>query len=314
MQKRLNLWIYSGLIFLFFLQTAVHGAEWYREYESGLELMKKGQYQEAIPKLQAAISQKSDEGINIKFYGMKFGDYVPHYLLGRAYFFRKDYGAALAEFQISEEQGAIFRKPELSKNLRELKTVAAAQTATARLPEHQTPSPGITTPVPTPVTEPVEKTSDRAQTSTEKIEDEPKSQQSQEKPAPPAPTLASKEPPRAKTSVPEPQVPELKRQEPISDPAKTRMHEGAMKYFEGDYDGAIEILSSVLKSTPDSVSAHFLLGCSYASKFLLTGSEDLQQKAASSFRKAKQINPQYSARDNPYISPLILRMFEHAGA
>ena len=60
-------------------------AEWYKDYESAMELMDKGQTAAAIPKLQSAIRQKNEEGANIKFYGMKFGDYFPHFYLGMAY-------------------------------------------------------------------------------------------------------------------------------------------------------------------------------------------------------------------------------------
>lgn len=310
MQKPWNHWIYSGLILFLFFQSVGDCAEWYREYEIGLDLMKKGDYEEAIPRLRAAISRKPEEGINIKFYGMKFGDYVPHYLLGRAYFFLKNYEAALSAFQISEEQGAIFRKPELSKNLRELKTVAAAQQAAAQLPDQRQKLPPMTAPVPAPVSEPVDRPADNTQTAdtakdrTETPDALELRQQSQQ--SLPVPTVS-------KTAPPVKEIPTIQRQENPADPIRMKVQSGAIKYFEGDYDGAIQILSGILRTKPNSVSAHFLIGCSYASKFLLTGSQEMKEKVTSAFQRAKQINPHYSAKDNPYISPAVLRMFEQSG-
>ena len=100
-----------------------------------MDLIKKGQNVDAIPKLQAAISQKNEEGSNIKFYGMKFGDYFPHYYLGMAYFSQKNYEAAIREFEISERNGAIQRKSDLYAKMNSVRTLARRKSASRQNPK-----------------------------------------------------------------------------------------------------------------------------------------------------------------------------------
>src|SRR5437764_1310675 len=115
------------LLILFVNFVPVVFAEWYKDYESAMDLIKKNQFDAAVPKLQSAISQKPDEGNNIKFYGMKFGDYFPHYYLGLAYFNSKDYPAAMKQFEASERYGAVQKKSDLAGRLASMKTLAQAQ-------------------------------------------------------------------------------------------------------------------------------------------------------------------------------------------
>ena len=70
-----------GSLLLFLLCIPVF-AEWQKDYENAMDLIKKNQWEAAIPKLQSAIRDKNEEGSNIKFYGMKFNDYFPHFYLG----------------------------------------------------------------------------------------------------------------------------------------------------------------------------------------------------------------------------------------
>src|SRR3990172_2139105 len=85
-----------GLLLLFVLVSAASVfAEWYKDYEEGVSQINKGNWTAAIPRLRAAIAENEEEGLNIKFYGMKFGDYFPHFYLGMAYFYTGDYPAAL---------------------------------------------------------------------------------------------------------------------------------------------------------------------------------------------------------------------------
>src|SRR5688500_13669706 len=109
------------LLALFVILTAipVSAAVWYKDYVTAIDLIRKGRYGEEIPRLHSGISQKGQEGLNIKFYGMKFDDYVPHYYLGRAYFQQKNYDAALRELDISLSQGEIQRNRGLFQNLTE---------------------------------------------------------------------------------------------------------------------------------------------------------------------------------------------------
>lgn len=290
-------WLAGALCLL--LLPALAQAEWYKDYESAMDMIKKGQNSEAIPRLQAAISQKNDEGSNIKFYGMKFADYFPHYYLGLAYFSQKNYEAAVREFEISEKTGAIQRKRDLYDKMNSVRTLAKAQLSISKEPVIATNNPPVIT---VPVIPPPEETKKEVQPEEKKVTE----LQVQKQPV---------------TTTPESKTPEVKKEErpPVVAPpidagaeaAKVMMKNGARKYFEGDYDSAINYLSSALEVNSKEPSAHFLLGCAYASKYLLTGSQngDLLKSASAAFQKLKKLNPNYQPRNKAYFSPAVLDLY-----
>ena len=55
------------LIVLLLLVSSPLYAEWHKDYESAIEMLDTGNFNGAIPKLQAAVRQKNEEGANIKF-------------------------------------------------------------------------------------------------------------------------------------------------------------------------------------------------------------------------------------------------------
>lgn len=279
------------------LLPSLAGAEWYKDYESAMDLIKKGLNVEAIPKLQAAISQKNTEGGNIKFYGMKFGDYFPHYYLGMAYFSQKNYEAAVREFEISESNGAIQRKSDLYSKMNSVRTLARAQISIKTQPEIAQNNPPVTIPVTPPPqeTKPEEK----------KITD----LQVQKPPVTTTPTENT-----TTTQIKKEEKPPVIAAPPVdagAEAVKLMLKSGARKYFEGDYDGAISSLASALEVNPNEASAHFMLGCAYASKYLLSGSEnkDFFKNASSAFQKLKKINPGYKPRNKAYFSPAVLDLY-----
>lgn len=275
---------------LLLLLPSLAGAEWYKEYESAMDLIKKGQNVEAMPKLQAAISQKNAEGSNIKFYGMKFGDYFPHYYLGMAYFSQKNYEAAVREFEISESNGAIQRKSDLYSKMNSVRTLARAQISIKTQPEITQNNPPVTIPITPPPqeTKPEEK----------KITD----LQVQKPPVTTTPEVKKEEKPPVIATPPV---------DAGAETVKLMLKNGARKYFEGDYDGAISYLASAVEVNPNEASAHFMLGCAYASKYLLSGSENKEffKNASSAFQKLKKINPGYRPRNKNYFSPAVLDLY-----
>src|SRR5574341_1552141 len=112
---------------LLVLAVPIASAEWYKDYEEAIQFIKKRQCSDAIPLLISAVKEKKEEGTGIKFYGMNFGDYYPHYYLGSCYFQLTSYSAALAELETSENQGQIQRKKDLWNQLNQMKAVARAQ-------------------------------------------------------------------------------------------------------------------------------------------------------------------------------------------
>jgi len=282
--------------------VSIAAAEWYKDYEAGLEHIKKGRYGEAVPRLQSAIAQKHQEGLNIKFYGMKFDDYFPHYYLGKAYFLQKNYQSALKEFDISSSQGEIQRNRNLFQNLSELRTLASTQIGLNR------PGPVIPEKKPEPI-EPV-----KPEKQPEPIEPEPKPLKPEKKPEP---EDAIREQPKVDPVIkPEPEKPFPALPEPTQEElnlqrTKTMIKEGARRYFQGDYDSAISSFSNALQLTPEDASAQFLLGCSFAAKYLLSGSSDQKsfQKASAAFQRIRRLSPNHPLTKSPLISPAVREMY-----
>lgn len=279
-------------------------AEWQKDYETAMDMIKKNQWDAAIPKLQASIKDKSDEGSNIKFYGMKFGDYFPHFYLGWAYFNLKNYDAALSEFQKSEKYGAIQRKGDLGQKMESMKALSRAQLVAS--------NPTVTPPVVEPPVKQVTK-------------NEPPPEEKKKEPEVVPPVVEEKKVPDATRVVPEtkePDKPVPQEQKPPvvvippvdvdAENTKFAIRTGARRYFEGDYDGAIYLLNTALETNSANAAAQFLLGCSYASKYLLSGSQDNEflRNASTAFQKTKQINPSYRVKNRNIFSPAVLALFD----
>jgi tetratricopeptide (TPR) repeat protein len=298
-------------VLLLFVLTSAASAEWYKDYEAAMDLMKKGRTEEAISRLQSAIAQKDQEGLNIKFYGMKFDDYLPHYFLGKAYFSQKNYAAALSQFEASIRQGQIQRNQGLFQNLNEMQTLAKAQiNPVTPVPEREKPKP--VTPEqekPKPVIPEQEKPKP---VTPEPPKVEPKKPDSE--PAVRVPEPAKNEPeltPKPTEIQPAPTPEEL-----ILQKTKLMVKDGARKYFQGDFDSAISSFSTALQMTPGEFSAQFLLGCSYAAKYLLSGSQDKDSfdRATVAFRQSRKMNSNHPLTKSDFISPAIREIYQKSGA
>lgn len=286
--------VYRLLVVVFFIITGAHPlfAEWYKDYESAMDLIKKNDFDNAAPKLKSAISQKNEEGANIKFYGMKFADYFPHYYLGFCYFNQKDYPSAMREFEQSERYGAIQKKSDLSAKLTNLKSLAMAQLAVKAPPTVAENNPPVQPPVVV------------------------QQQQQQNTTQPPPLTVQNQKPVEIVKPLTgkqqNPVVPPVEKPVNIdAEAAKVMIKKGAQKYFEGDYDGAISLLSSAIEASPNSASTYFLLGCSYAARYLLSGSTSQEdfKNASQAFQKIRELDPNYHLRNRSYFSPAILEIY-----
>lgn len=319
-------WLSTTVVVLCVLLASPVFAEWYKDYEAAMDLMDKGQNAAAIPKLQSAIRQKNEEGANIKFYGMKFGDYFPHFYLGMAYNSQGNYSGAVQEFETSEQQGAIQKKKAFFDRLSTTKTLAKANLA-VKEPQIAKNTPPTNVPN-VPITKPPEETkTEPPVTTTPQVKPEEKptekpTEKPEEKPTVTElkPTIETEKKPEEKvaTVLPEKKppvvVPPLNPAEidPNSNIRKTYLRNGARKYFEGDYDAAILFLAEVQKISPGDTPVEFLLGCSYASKYLLNGSQNKQllDNASILFRRVKKGNPNYQPKSKTYLSPAVLEIYE----
>ncbi|HEY4490396.1 MAG TPA: tetratricopeptide repeat protein [Acidobacteriota bacterium] len=257
--------------------------EWYNDYQQGLDWIKKGNWAEAIKHLQNAIRQKDQEAGILNFYEKTYGDYYPHYYLAMAHFYSEQYQEAVAEFDKSLGFGEIQKNPELHQKLKDLRSLAGAQLAAKDFPKSTGSAASVSAPV--------VKT--------------PEDQQQQPAPQTSADGAASGEQDGSTKD---------RTAETLKSRLRAWMRVGAKTYFEGNFDDAIAMFSQLLRQDPENASAQFLLGCSYASKYLLSGSQDrrLFEKASVAFQNAKRIDPNYSVTENPFISPAILQIYRQS--
>jgi len=77
------------------------------DFLKALDAIKDEDYQEAISKLEKAIKSNSDSGLDKRFYGMVYGNYIPHYYLGQARYLSGDCEGAIDAWNESLKQGVI---------------------------------------------------------------------------------------------------------------------------------------------------------------------------------------------------------------
>ena len=105
------------LIVLLLLAANAFAAEpkWLENYNKGVAAVNAARYAEAVPLLSKAIAERPAEGTELKVSLTVVAAYTPHFWLGIAKFNTGDVDAALREWRISEEQGAIARTPYYSR-------------------------------------------------------------------------------------------------------------------------------------------------------------------------------------------------------
>jgi tetratricopeptide (TPR) repeat protein len=72
-----------------------------KHYLNGMELKEKAQYDEALEEFGRAISKNDKEKLKIRFYGMRYGEYMPHREKGVCHYMLKQYRQASKELEIS---------------------------------------------------------------------------------------------------------------------------------------------------------------------------------------------------------------------
>ena len=113
------------LVLLFAANTFAADPKWLENYTKGVAAVNAGRYAEGAPLLAKAIAERPMEGTELKISMTTVAAYTPHFWLGIARYNLGEVDAALREWRISEEQGAIARTPYYAR-LRDW--VARAQT------------------------------------------------------------------------------------------------------------------------------------------------------------------------------------------
>ena len=94
------------------LVSAQQDRKWYLNYIDGMELIKKGDYAQAIQMLEYAIAQKGKPEKSTKFYGVMRGSYIPYYWLGVSYYRMGRWDRAQYHFEKEKSFGEINELPE----------------------------------------------------------------------------------------------------------------------------------------------------------------------------------------------------------
>lgn len=82
-------------------------ADYKDSYLRGRDAAGAGDWSGVVRAMEEAIAEEPQESERIRFYGMRFEPYVPHYYLGLARFQLGDCEGALRAFEVSTSQGAI---------------------------------------------------------------------------------------------------------------------------------------------------------------------------------------------------------------
>ena len=103
MEKNSSIKLLFLLLILVFV-SSLWAAEWYKEYENGLEAMKNKDYRTAANHFRAAIIGNPNESKKVRTYGMHFIEYFPHRELGVCLYNLGEKDEALRELKLSNQQ------------------------------------------------------------------------------------------------------------------------------------------------------------------------------------------------------------------
>lgn len=82
---------------------------WYQSYESGIELIRRGEATAARANLESALAARPEPGLHVRTYGMSFVDYLPHLYLAIACHMEGDVAAARTYLRRAEADGMAAR-------------------------------------------------------------------------------------------------------------------------------------------------------------------------------------------------------------
>ena len=121
-------------------QATVLRADYKESYRKGIAAYDRKEWGEMARWMRQAAGEQSQEGEQVKLYGVRFEAYLPHYYLGLALFQTGDCEGALAQWQDSERQGAI-QGTNQNKTLVQLRDTCRQRLASSKPPPAPTPAP-----------------------------------------------------------------------------------------------------------------------------------------------------------------------------
>ena len=84
------------------------------DFLDAIDAFESGDYEKAVDKLEKAIKDKNKAGLDQRFYGMVYGNYIPYYYLGQSRFKMGDCQGAMDAWNESISQGVINKLPEFA--------------------------------------------------------------------------------------------------------------------------------------------------------------------------------------------------------
>ena len=93
-------------------EKSVVSGDFKSDYKTALKALEKEDYDKARDLLSQAITVNNIEQLKLRFTGMHFGSYLPHYHLGMIAFLNYDCVAAMEHWETSLRQGVIQKSSE----------------------------------------------------------------------------------------------------------------------------------------------------------------------------------------------------------
>ena len=98
----IGLAVFGLLLVMFAIPNAAHALEDYKKfYLDGLEYKEKGLYEHALVAFEQAVTLNGVEKKKIRYYGMRYGEYMPHREKGVCHYMLKQYPQAVSELELS---------------------------------------------------------------------------------------------------------------------------------------------------------------------------------------------------------------------
>jgi len=101
-QKTITFFLCFFLLHLVLSEKNLCALESYKQnYLNGIQYKEKGHYEDAVKEFTRAIKENSQGKKKIRFYGMRYDEYLPHKEIGICYYMLKQYRNALDELELS---------------------------------------------------------------------------------------------------------------------------------------------------------------------------------------------------------------------
>lgn len=281
-----------------------------KEYLKGVRSYESKQFEAAVRSLRVALAEDPKEGLRkVRTTGVAFEDYFPHYYLGLCLNQLGRNEEASRELQESDRQGVISERMALYKTLASLLPKLQATLLAEAQPSRPAPN---TPPAPTRPPPPPAPTALPLSPPTPGPPQRPIPTEPPATPTPPAPreTPVKATPTKsAPISTPPPvQTPRGVLHDPtpirsapsLSPEELATAREGVRLFFRGRFDEAVSRLEKPAEKLP---GARFILACSLANLYVLSGNKD--SKLLDRARKEYALARSAGARpdDHQYLAP-----------